>query len=196
MYWDVAGEYAGSLGLGVLYALPRQEMNRKIRVAFAFKVVFQLFVDEIFLLLLLQKSLHVHLGPLFSPQGITLLPLQFPHSRRGFFKFGLYSLRASRQCIQVVSGLPLMAQTPLFSGSNIRLRYILRQVHWQVVFRSSRGGCASCCYQPLKMSWKVENVWHNTIFKPDILPRSVEVLAPEVLTAEQRPVRGNKAVPS
>lgn len=46
------------------------------------------------------------------------------------------------------------------------------------------------------MSWKVENAWHNTIFKPDSLPCSVKVLTPEVLTAEQCPVRGNKSVPS
>ncbi|CAL8369657.1 unnamed protein product [Gadus morhua 'NCC'] len=37
------------------------------------------------------------------------------------------------------------------------------------------------------MSWKVEKGWHNTIFKPDILPHPVKVLTPEVVTAEQCP---------
>ena len=153
--WTMQMERKGkiSLGLGVLYALPQQEMNRKIWNSIRksnsvglllmvtrkstnnikypkylmwyfyftwveFKLVFQLFVDEIFLLQFLHNSLHVVLGPVFSPDAIDLLPLQFPHSRWGFFRFGLHSRRANRQCIQVVvSGLPLAAQSPLSSSS-------------------------------------------------------------------------------
>ena len=41
------------------------------------------------------------------------------------------------------------------------------------------------------MSWKAENAWHNTIFKPDSLPRPVEVCRARSCQRQQnRPLLG------
>lgn len=74
----------------------------------ALKLVLQLFVDEIFLLQFLQKSLRVFLGPSSS---LASFP---PPEGRGETCLSFFPpcLGASRKCICVVSGLRLFSLSP------------------------------------------------------------------------------------
>ena len=60
--------------------------------------------------------MHVFLCPPLPRQGIAFLSLEFPDSCQRSIEFGLQSLGAGRQCIQVVRGLPLQAPSLLSSG--------------------------------------------------------------------------------
>ena len=51
--------------------------------------VFQLFINEVFLFQILEKSVHIFFRPSLSEHAIPLLTLQTLHSSQSFTKSGL-----------------------------------------------------------------------------------------------------------